>query len=336
MPCNRSITSNFSSSDIFVCCSLSEPDPTPKVARALGPRALEPPDVTATPVRSEDPLDVAQAAAAASVARLVAHDPGVRLGIDPEDVHQARVATRRLRSDLRTFRRVVDERWAEALRDELKWIGGLLGDVRDTDVLLDRLLHRAEELPEPDRARGHRVLGELRSHRDQARGALLDAMRSEHYVALLDRLVDAAHGVVPSASTDADAFEVATLVRKPWKTLKKLVRELGDDPPDEALHAVRIKAKRVRYAAEAVAPAVDRRAAKFARAVARLQDVLGEHQDAVTAERWLREHARAADPAEAFVAGELAALERRAADRSRARWPDAWRRARHPSLRRWL
>ena len=85
------------------------------------------------------PTDVVRAAIARSTARLLAHDPGVRLGDDPEDVHQARVATRRMRSDLRTFRRVLDEDWDESMRDELKWLGGLLGAVRDTDVLLDRL-----------------------------------------------------------------------------------------------------------------------------------------------------------------------------------------------------
>src|SRR5439155_1633439 len=79
--------------------------------------------------------DVIRNALAASVARLIAHDPGVRLGDDPEDVHQARVATRRLRSDLRTFHSLLDADWTQALRQDLKSIGRDLGAVRDTEVL---------------------------------------------------------------------------------------------------------------------------------------------------------------------------------------------------------
>ena len=86
--------------------------------------------------------------------RLLRHDPGVRLGIDIEDVHQARVATRRLRSDLRTFQPLLDEAWADALRDELRWLGAELGRVRDAEVLRDRLRAAATTLPAPDRRSG--------------------------------------------------------------------------------------------------------------------------------------------------------------------------------------
>ena len=98
-------------------------------------------------------------------------------------------------------------------------------------------------------------------------------------------------------------------MRKPWKKLRAAVNDLGEDPPDEELHAVRIRAKRCRYAAEAVAPAVGKPAKQFAAAVEQVQEVLGEHQDAVVAGQWLRTHA--ADGGgrveRAFVAGELAA-----------------------------
>src|SRR5205823_7719639 len=82
--------------------------------------------------------DVVQLAVATSVAKLLRHDPGVRLGEDPEDLHQARVATRRLRSDLRTFRAVVDRTWGDGLRVQLKTVGDLYGAVRDTDVMIER------------------------------------------------------------------------------------------------------------------------------------------------------------------------------------------------------
>ena len=89
-----------------------EPQHLSKIARALGPRALDASDLVppADLDFASTPTDVLRAAISRSTARLLAHDPGVRLGGDAEDVHQARVATRRMRSDLRTFRRVARPR----------------------------------------------------------------------------------------------------------------------------------------------------------------------------------------------------------------------------------
>jgi CHAD domain-containing protein len=317
-----------------------EPEQIPKIVRALGPRALDPPDLVAPPKLdfASTPLEVLRAAIATSTGRLLAHDPGVRIGSDAEAVHQARVATRRIRSDLRTFGSVVDPEWDASLRAELQWLGQLLGAVRDTDVLLERLDARLQTLPPADVDPGKHLLEALRDHRNAARDELLVAMRSERYHALLDRLVAAARHIPPSADGAALDLELGDLVKKPWKKLRGAVEELGDDPADEALHAVRIRAKRCRYAAEAVAPAVGKEAKNFARAVEGLQEVLGEHQDAVVAGQWLRTHA--ADGGgrveRAFVAGELAALEDVAARESRAQWPAAWAEARRGRLRRWM
>jgi CHAD domain-containing protein len=316
------------------------PDLVPKIVRALGPRALDPPDL-APPTEldfASTPLEVLRAAVATSTARLVAHDPGVRLGANPEDVHQARVATRRLRSDLRTFHAVADPTWSEPLRDELRWLGERLGEVRDTDVLLERFDRRLAALPAPEADAGERLLEGLHDHRDAAREELLAAMRSPRYVALLDRLVAATH-VVPASPGGGDLdVDLGDVVAKPWRKLRNAVEELDEDPPDTALHAIRIRAKRCRYAAEAVAPAVGKPARRFARVIADVQEVLGEHQDAVIAGQWLRTHAadRRDDPACSFVAGELAAIEDAAATASRAEWPAVWKRARAKRLRRWL
>jgi CHAD domain-containing protein len=126
-------------------------------------------------------------------------------------------------------------------------------------------------------------------------------------------------------------------VTKPWKRLRDAVDALEDDPPDEALHEVRIRAKRARYAAEAVAPACGRDARRFAKRMTDVQDVLGEHQDAVVAEQWLRARlGTSASGPMLFVAGELAAAERAAGRAARARFPRVWRRARRGRLRRWL
>src|SRR5436305_2612399 len=121
--------------------------PTPKLVRAVGPMALEPPEVHAATVdESASAGDVVASAIARSVARFLRHDPGVVLGDDPEDVHQARVALRRLRSDLRTFAPLLDTEWTDHLRAEARWFAHLLGDVRDADVLHAALVREAERL----------------------------------------------------------------------------------------------------------------------------------------------------------------------------------------------
>ena len=103
----------------------------------------------------------------------------MRLDADPEGVHQARVATRRLRSDLRTFQSLVDPVWASALRDELGWLAEILGSVRDGDVMLERMRERAAELPESNSRGVTRVLETLEASRDEAQAELLATLRSE-------------------------------------------------------------------------------------------------------------------------------------------------------------
>ncbi len=341
------------------------PTPIPKIVRALGPRAMEPPDITVDAV-ADDAEGLVRRSISDSLIRLVDHDPGVRIGADPEAVHQARVATRRLRSDLRTFKPIVDQGWASGLRDELHWLGGLLGAVRDLDVMGARLELRRQSLPAHDHEPGQRVLARLATAREAVRAELLDAMCSDRYVDLLDRLVDAArhpvlvdtHAVDTDGDDDDatdddqpsdamepvdttppdDEFHAGDLVRRRWKHLRDAVEALGDEPADHALHEVRILAKRARYAAEAVAPVEGKRATRFAKALATIQDVLGEHQDAVVAQQWLHDTSASFgdDPAAAFVAGELAGSEHEAALSARAAWPRTWRAVRQPKLRRWL
>jgi CHAD domain-containing protein len=315
-----------------------EPQRLSKVARALGPRALDAPDLVppADLDFASTPSQVLRAAISRSTARLLAHDPGVRLGGDVEDVHQARVATRRMRSDLRTFHRALDREWDESLRDELKWLGDLLGVVRDADVLLDRLEARVAELPDVDPDAGNRLLDLLRRERADARDELLLGMRSERYLDLIERLLAASRAVPVSVDGADFELELGDLVVKPWKKLRDAVRALADDPEDTELHAVRIRAKRARYAAEAVAPALGGSAKRFAAAVEAVQEVLGDHQDAVVAGRWLREHLPATDGGAAFVAGLLVRLEADEADASRDAWPAAWKAAKRPKLRRWM
>lgn len=304
-----------------------EPTTVPKYLRALGRVAVGPPEVV---VRDPSPdasaADVITAAVAASVVRLLRNDAGILLGDDPESVHQARVATRRLRSDLRTYRSLIDPSWRASLKNELRWFGGLLGAVRDAEVLDERLRSAATELPDLDSGAASRLLRRLRDGRERARSELVAARESERYLDLLERLVEAATSPRLLEAATAPAGDVVSDIMEPlWGHLREAIEGIGPDSPDDALHPARIRAKRARYAAESMAPAFGKRARSFAGAAADLQDALGEHQDAVVAGAWLRDAASGGGARTAFVAGELAAREQRAAARARRRWMKPWK-----------
>ena len=310
----------------------------PKLVHALGPRAAGSPEVP--PVRlhpGSQAGDAVRAALAAGVSRLLRHDPGVRVGDDPEDVHQARVATRRLRSDLRTFKSLLDQEQAGPLRDELKWAGELLGAARDADVLLERLRADAERLPQRDAAAVAGLLRRLAAERDRARVRVREGLRTDRYVALVERLV--AFAQVPPLVGDwaRPARDVLPgLVAPTWKHLQRSVEGLSDPARPDELHQVRIRAKRCRYAAEAVAPAVGKEASRLASAVAGVQSVLGDHHDSYVADAWLREAIGDLDAAQVLAAGELVSLQMLEAARLEQEWPKAWKKASAKKLRKWL
>jgi len=290
-------------------------------------------------VHGPDPYDrVVRAAFAACVQQIIDHDPRIRVGGDPEDVHQARVGTRRLRSHLGTFKSLLDERWVSGLRDELRWLGDVLGAVRDAEVLLERLEGKVARLAPVDGPAAEKLLDHLRADLDRRREQLVTAMRKDRYVSLLDRVVDAARRprLLLRVDHDSDAEVLRSLVRKRWSRLEAAVDELGPDPEDAQLHEIRIDAKRARYAAEAVTSAFGKPARAFAKALTGLQDVLGEHQDAVIAAEWLRANAASRADAMGFAAGQLAALERQDALAARQGWQAAWKQASRGRLRKWL
>jgi CHAD domain-containing protein len=242
---------------------------------------------------------------------VLAHDPGTRLGTDPEELHKMRVATRRLRAFLRAGRELLDPEWADPLRDELRWLGGALGPVRDLDVLIAHLTPEVESLGE-DAAAGRLVLRALVRERRGARRRLLLVLGGERYFALLDALEQ-------PVATVADEPSLEAIHAHQHKRLQRAVHALGSEPPDAELHGVRIKAKRARYAAELLG------AQAYVKAAKSLQDVLGEHQDAVVAQERLR--ALAERTPEAGVAvGRLVERERERAGRSRGAWQSAWKR----------
>jgi CHAD domain-containing protein len=288
-------------------------------------------------VAHETMLDVVRGCLERATERLLAHEVPLLGGDDPEGVHQARVATRRLRSDLHTLRDYVDDEWASALRAELQWLGAELGTVRDIEVLRDRLREHAQVLARGEAEAASRAIRRLDADREAARAELLAMLRTPRYAELKQSLVRASADPrgTDRAARDAED-ELGSVVRRPWKKLRRAVDELGDAPADSQLHAVRIRAKRCRYAAEAAAHTVGKPARKFASAVAAVQDVLGEHQDAVVARAWVDKTAPECPVAEAYALGMLAEIERRAAETSRAEFPAVWDDASRSRLRSWM
>ena len=325
--------------DVLRESGASQSEPIPKAIRALGPEATAPPDPPVVDV--VDPAEPAHVAVRASLSRaihrILTHDPLARLG-DPEGVHQMRVGARRFRSDLRTFAPLIDPEWSEGLHERARDLAAFLGNVRDLDVLVEGFEKAGADI----RSNLQPLFDTLISRSESAREEMLGLLRSERYVRLLDELVEAATEPIFSDVAAGDCGTVLPpLVEERWQKLSDAARTLSRDSPAEEFHDVRKKAKRARYAAEAVAPALGDRskdAQKFAKAIANVQDVLGEHQDGIVAiqtiEDVMGETRRT--PRFAYAAGRLAERQIRAIDDNRASFFKVWDDVDKKKHRRWL
>ena len=225
-----------------------------------------------------------------------------------------RVAVRRARALLRAGRPLIATD-TQALSVELKWLGGVLGDVRDLDVLLGRLRSEAATLDPADRAAAGRLLRALERQRTRMRRTLLKALDGQRYDALIDRFDETLTTLEPAESTTT----LKSLARRELKRLRRDVRALDPAPTDDVLHALRKRGKRMRYANElAGANAIVEHAKEF-------QDVLGEHHDSVVAEERLRALAHDAPSDQALAAGLLIEQERANRKVTRASWRKVWR-----------
>jgi CHAD domain-containing protein len=238
------------------------------------------------------------------------------------------------------FRPLVDEEWAESLREELKWFATNLGDSRDAEVLLARLNRDIDQLlPEfvigPVQARVQQFIGsQFSAGMDQAEQTLDD----ERYLGLLERLVDAAWSPrLSDLAAERASFVLPDLVHKAWRKVGTGVARVRETHATGDYHHVRIAAKRARYAAEAVEPAFGKPAARFARQLVRIQDVLGEHQDAVTTQEMLRRLARTSSGRTVgFTCGVLHAKEEKRATAARAEFELVWPEVARRRYRSWL
>ena len=281
---------------------------------------------------SATPVDHVRASLDQRLRALLTHEPGTRTGEDIEDLHQMRVAVRRMRATLKAARPLLDAAWSDDLRAELGWLGGALGPVRDLDVLLLRLHREIASLPADEQNAGGVLLDALERERTTARAAMLDALTTPRYVALLERLADTVRAPLPApAPGDAAEPALVDLVRAEARKLRRAVARAGDDPADEVLHALRIRGKRVRYTGELVAPSLrgtpaGKQVKRLLSATTALQEVLGDHQDACVAEQRIRGLLAGLDvtPDTVFVAGRLVERETHRAAEKRREWRGAW------------
>jgi CHAD domain-containing protein len=329
-------------------------DFTPKYVRALGLPAMQPPDWPVPPARLRRrpaAADVVTAAIQRDVARIVAHDALVRLrariGNDDTAVHQMRVGCRRLRSDLRTFAPLVNREWAARVRTEVGWLADALGLARDAEVLRARLRRTAaaDPLKPLDNAAIARIDADLAARHEDALQALEKLMSDERYHKLLNTLLAAARQPRLSAgATEPADVVLPALVRRPWRRFAyggnglEGAGQLDPAGSDASWHAVRIQGKRARYAVEAVADVLGGEANALARALAAVQDLLGEHQDAaVAAETWLSiANSDPDDHALAVTAGRLYERERASLRATRNAFPSAWKVASRRRLTEWM
>jgi CHAD domain-containing protein len=259
-----------------------------------------------------------------------------------ERIHQMRIGTRRLRAILHIFADIMDAEWASELEAELRWLGHLLGGVRDLDVLRARFRETAR-----DKEGASKVRNALESidrtlavrHRD-AKAALAEGLQSERYNMLIERLHSGQ--LAPPVTLEASGSVLEVLLprlNRAWKKLSRAAEKLKqtDDAPE--FHRVRKMAKRIRYAAELMstdfAPKEQDRVLRFIKRMKKLQDTLGELQDAEIAGKTvtllLKSELKFRDELHILIRSQ-----KRLEEKARRKFPKSWQAAREFGNKKWM
>lgn len=302
--------------------------------------ALPSPEVE--PIAAGDTVALAaRKVVAAQLPRLRAADPGTRLG-EPDLLHEQRVAIRRLRAAVRTLSAGIPPRLKDTLATELRWLGQELGAVRDLDVQLANLAEHVAHLGSEPR----RCLTGFRRHLEherEARRAALDAtLNSRRYFQLFINLERFAAGPPPRHPRGEAGETIAAVGRKAVKrALRRLLKRgdaIGEVPDADDLHALRIRAKRLRYVLEALRPITGAAGRKLIKQLVRLQDVLGRFNDAMVAASIIRDYrdgpAATAAPAVRDTLSALADVELRRAGVAQSEFARTWRRFTSKAMQR--
>lgn len=262
----------------------------------------------------------------------LAKEPGTRLGEDIEELHDMRVANRRLRAALALFAEVLPATALKA-REELGWIGRELGAVRDLDVQLEQLDGLVAGMEEADRGALEQLRSLLHDQRETARAAMLELLDSRRYEAFVSRfsraLRDERRPRFGPASLPARALAPA-LIESRLGSVRKAGGRIGPDSPASDYHGLRTRCKRLRYALEFLEDVYPGETRPLIKRVVAVQDLLGLHQDADVAISRLRSLAvsgcEGLDPGTIFAMGEIAERYRRTTIELRAGFPAAFAR----------
>jgi CHAD domain-containing protein len=303
-------------------------DGRPKLFRALS-LPFNPPEAPAgdAPVQAQLRHNLSR-----QVQALKRFDPGVRLGGEIEDLHQMRVAVRRMRTVLRAVHKLVDPEWAEPLISGLAWLGRLLGLARDLDVQMEYFRGEAEQLKTRDRRPLERFLLHLLSERRKAQQTLLDEMKSARYLGFLSILREAAQAPAMVHSK----YTLSDVAAGQFDKLRKSIRKLKPSPSNADLHRVRIKTKRARYAAELAEATGGKPVTRFIKTAQDFQDLLGTHQDALLAERYVGGLLKyQTGERAAFTAGLLVSRARQRRETVREEFWPAWKRLKKRGNQAW-
>jgi CHAD domain-containing protein len=289
----------------------------------------------AAPPSSSDAAVKAAAAAIAGQLRAMTPEHDKVVTGDAEAIHRLRVATRRLRAALRMLHEVAPGDEAESATDELGWLCGAIGAVRDLDVLAQLLQERATHL-ESDFIRALAPLSDtIRRQRATEQERLVAALDSERYRGLVQRLGSVAPQ--PAADSITLGAVAARLVRPQLRAMLRAGAGLDEASPPETLHRLRVRVKKLRYVLEPMRAVGGKPARRMLRRLERVQERVGLYHDAVTAAAWLRGWADESHdaPAAAMMAtGALIHSFERRIRRLRARGLKAWRRAEMEDLAR--
>ena len=255
------------------------------------------------------------------IKQMLIHDPGTRWGRDNEALHQMRVATRRMRAIFRAVNTFLEPEWTKTIRQEIGWIGSLLGEVRDWDVLLESLRKEGADLHSKEERSFLLIKNAFQDERSRARGRLLEGLVSDRYLALLNTLEDSL-AQLPFLSEHPTMVDLA---RKAFTKLEKCVESTQGGFPKEELHHIRILVKRARYITEVAEPFLGKQAKRFLQQSKSFQEALGQHQDALVVEHQLLSHqALTRSPGVAFVRGILVERFRNRQKVTRQSLPQLW------------
>jgi CHAD domain-containing protein len=266
----------------------------------------------------------------AQVEQVLAADRAVRRR-ESDGIHDLRVAFRRLRSTLATYRSLVEREVTDPLRDEMRWASHTLGTARDAEVVRQRLqsLLGGEAAGGPASSARAELVGAGRADAREARSLVEETLRSARYLAVIDVL----HRLVADPPWTKKAGRTAgkvlpKLLAKDLSRLRKRVRRTretnDEDERAQRVHDVRKAAKRLRYACEAARPALGPRVAAVETGAEQIQTVLGDHHDTRLTRAALLDLAAVATPQAAFTLGRLHAREEAEATRLEGVFLEAW------------